>query len=163
MSAPRQPLPVVGTRPWADLAGTAARLVVGAVLLAAGALKVTSLPLSAFAVRAYQLLPYDVAGYVGYALPVVELLVGALLVAGLFTRWAALAAAVLMAGFVIGIAWAWASGLAIDCGCFGGGGPTEAGRTAYPLELTRDVVLLGLSVWLLVRPRTAYALDNALN
>ena len=163
MSAPRQPLPVVGTRPRADLAGTAARLVVGAVLLAAGALKVTSLPLSAFAVRAYQLLPYDVAGYVGYALPVVELLVGALLVAGLFTRWAALAAAVLMAGFVIGMAWAWASGLAIDCGCFGGGGPTEAGRTAYPLELTRDVVLLGLSVWLLVRPRTAYALDNALN
>ena len=144
-----------------DLFGTAARLVLGGVLVVAGALKVTNLPLSAFAVRAYQLLPYELAGYVGYALPVVELLVGTLLLAGLFTRWAALAAAVLMAWFVVGISWAWATGLAIDCGCFGGGGPTEAGRTAYPLELTRDAALLSLGVWLVARPRTAYALDNA--
>lgn len=163
MSAGRQAQPVVGTARWLDLAGTAARLVLGAVLLLAGALKVTNLALSAFAVRAYQLLPYELAGYVGYALPMVELLVGGLLAAGLFTRWAALGAAVLMAAFVVGIAWAWATGLAIDCGCFGGGGPTEAGRTAYPLELTRDAVLLGLSAWLVVRPRTAYALDNAIS
>ncbi len=163
MSAGRQAPPVVGTGRWLDLAGTVARLVLGGVLLVAGALKVTNLPLSAFAVRAYQLLPYELAGYVGYALPMVELLVGGLLAAGLFTRWAALGAAVLMAAFVVGIAWAWATGLAIDCGCFGGGGPTEAGRTAYPLELTRDAVLLGLSAWLVVRPRTAYALDNAIS
>ncbi|MGV1009992.1 MAG: DoxX family protein [Dermatophilaceae bacterium] len=153
---------MAGRTTWLDLAGTAARLVLGGVLLVAGALKVTNLPLSAFAVRAYQLLPYELAGYVGYALPVVELVVGGLLVAGLFTRWAALAATILMAGFVVGIASAWTRGLSIDCGCFGGGGPTEAGRTAYPLELTRDAALLGLSLWLLVRPRTAYALDNAL-
>ena len=154
---------MAGTRPWLDILGTVARLGVGGVLVAAGALKVANLPLSAFAVRAYQLLPYELAGYVGYALPVVELLVGVLLLAGLFTRWAALAAGVLMAAFVVGIGWAWATGLAIDCGCFGGGGPTEAGRTAYPLELTRDALLLGLSAWLVVRPRTAYALDNALS
>ncbi|MGB8382061.1 MAG: MauE/DoxX family redox-associated membrane protein [Dermatophilaceae bacterium] len=163
MTVQRAQAPVAGTRPWLDILGTAARLGVGGVLVAAGALKVANLPLSAFAVRAYQLLPYELAGYVGYALPVVELLVGALLLAGLFTRWAALAASVLMAGFVVGIGWAWATGLAIDCGCFGGGGPTEAGRTAYPLELTRDALLLGLSAWLVVRPRTAYALDNALS
>lgn len=163
MTAQRAQAPVAGTRPWLDLLGTLARLGVGGVLVAAGALKVANLPLSAFAVRAYELLPYELAGYVGYALPVVELLVGVLLLAGLFTRWAALAAGVLMAAFVVGIGWAWATGLAIDCGCFGGGGPTEAGRTAYPLELTRDALLLGLSAWLVVRPRTAYALDNALS
>lgn len=162
MTTQRAQVPVVGTRSWLDILGTMARVVVGGVLVVAGALKVGNLPLSAFAVRAYQLVPYDLAGYVGYALPVVELVVGALLLAGLFTRWAALAAGVLMAGFVVGIGWAWATGLAIDCGCFGGGGPTEAGRTAYPLELTRDALLLGLSAWLVVRPRTAYALDNAL-
>ena len=38
---------------------------------------------SALAVRAYKILPYDFAGYVGYALPVVEILVGLLLVVGL--------------------------------------------------------------------------------
>lgn len=111
MTVQRAQAPVAGTRPWLDILGTAARLGVGGVLVAAGALKVANLPLSAFAVRAYQLLPYELAGYVGYALPVVELLVGALLLAGLFTRWAALAASVLMAGFVVGIGWAWATGL----------------------------------------------------
>ena len=58
-----------------DLLGTVLRLVLGGVLLVAGALKVTNLGQSALAVRAYQLLPYDLAGYVGYALPVIEIIV----------------------------------------------------------------------------------------
>ena len=74
-----------------DLVGTALRLLLGGVLLVAGALKVTNLGQSALAVRAYQLLPYDVAGYVGYALPVLEIGIGLLLVLGLFTRAAAVA------------------------------------------------------------------------
>jgi len=145
-----------------DLLGTVLRLVVGGVLLVAGALKVTNLAASAFAVRAYQLLPYDLAGYVGHALPVAEIAVGVLLVLGLFTRAGAIAAALLLLAFVIGIASAWARGLSIDCGCFGGGGTIEASRTAYPLELTRDVALLLAAAWLVVRPRTAYALDTRL-
>jgi uncharacterized membrane protein YphA (DoxX/SURF4 family) len=87
-----------------DLLGTLLRLVSGASSLVAGALKVTNLGASALAVRAYQLLPYDLAGYVGYALPVVEIIVGLLLILGLFTRAAAVLAGLLMLAFVIGIA-----------------------------------------------------------
>jgi uncharacterized membrane protein YphA (DoxX/SURF4 family) len=101
-----------------DLLGTVLRLVLGGVLLVAGALKVTNLGQSALAVRAYQLLPYDLAGYVGYALPVIEIIVGLLLVLGLFTRPSAIGGSLLMLAFVVGIASAWARGLAIDCGCF---------------------------------------------
>ena len=54
-----------------DWLGTGLRLTVGVVLLVAGALKVANPAASALAVRAYQLLPYDLAGSVGYALPVV--------------------------------------------------------------------------------------------
>jgi len=143
-----------------DLVGTALRLLLGGVLLVAGALKVTNLGQSALAVRAYQLLPYDVAGYVGYALPVLEIGIGLLLVLGLFTRAAAVAGSVLMLAFVVGIASAWARGLSIDCGCFGGGGTIGQEQTAYPWELTRDVGLLLAGAWLVRRPHTAYALDD---
>jgi uncharacterized membrane protein YphA (DoxX/SURF4 family) len=143
-----------------DLVGTLLRLVLGGVILVAGALKVTNLGQSALAVRAYQLLPYDLAGYVGYALPIIEIVIGLLLVLGLFTRISALLGALLMLAFVIGIASAWARGLSIDCGCFGGGGTIGAEQTAYPLELSRDVALLLAGAWLVRRPHTAYALDD---
>lgn len=147
------------TRGW-DLAGTALRLVLGGVLLVAGALKVTNLDASVLAVRAYELLPWDAAGLVGRALPVLEILVGLLLIVGLFTRSAALAAGLLMLAFVVGIASAWARGLSIDCGCFGGGGQIGVEQTAYPWELTRDAALVLAGAWLVRRPRTAYALDG---
>ena len=145
-----------------DVFGLLARLILGIVLIWAGVAKVTKPALSARAVRAYQILPYDFAGYVGYALPVLEILVGLLLVAGLFTRAPAVVGGLLMLAFIIGISWAWAHGLALDCGCFGGGGTIAASQTQYPLEILRDVGLLACAAWLIVRPRTAYSLDHRL-
>jgi uncharacterized membrane protein YphA (DoxX/SURF4 family) len=145
-----------------DVFGLLARLILGIVLIWAGVAKVTKPALSARAVRAYQILPYDFAGYVGYALPVLEILVGLLLVAGLFTRASAIVGGLLMLAFIIGISWAWAHGLALDCGCFGGGGTIAASQTQYPLEILRDVGLLACAAWLIVRPRTAYSLDHRL-
>ena len=146
----------------ADLVGLLARLIVGAVLIWAGALKVTSPAVSARAVNAFQILPYDVARYVGYALPLVELLIGLLLVIGLFTRVAAVVGGLLMVAFIIGIASAWARGLSIDCGCFGGGGTIAASQTQYPLDILRDLAVAACAAWLVVRPRTAYSLDRRL-
>lgn len=146
----------------ADVIGLLARLTLGVVLIVAGGLKVTSPAVSARAVRAFQILPYDFAGYVGYALPVVEILFGLLLVAGLFTRLSALVSGLLMLAFIIGISWAWAHGYSIDCGCFGGGGTIAASQTQYPLDILRDVGIAACAVWLVVRPRTPYSLDNRL-
>jgi uncharacterized membrane protein YphA (DoxX/SURF4 family) len=142
-----------------DAIGVLTRLILGVVLIWAGAAKVTSPALSARAVRAYQILPYDLAGYVGYALPVVEVLVGLLLVIGLFTRASAVVGGLLMVAFIIGISSAWARGLSIDCGCFGGGGTIAAAQTQYPLEILRDIGVAACAAWLVVRPRTAYSLD----
>lgn len=147
---------------WPDVIGLLARLILGGVLIASGALKVTSPAASALAVRAFRILPYDFAGYVGYALPVVELLVGLLVVAGLFTRAAAAIGGLLMVAFIIGISWAWAHGYSIDCGCFGGGGTIAASDTQYPLDILRDVGILACAGWLVVRPATPYSLDHRL-
>lgn len=146
----------------ADLIGLLARLILGVVLIWAGAVKVTRPALSAQAVRAFQILPYDFAGYVGYALPVVEILVGMILVAGLLTRAAAVVSGLLMLVFMIGIASAWARGLSIDCGCFGGGGAVAASETRYLLDILRDAGLVACAWWLVVRPRTPFSLDHRL-
>ena len=94
--------------------------------------------------------------------PLLELVIGLLLLAGLLTRPAAVVSAVLLVAFVVGIASAWARGLEIECGCFGGGGTKEGASAAYPWEIARDLGLLALSGWLVWRPRTPYALDNVL-
>jgi len=140
----------------------AARLVLGVALIAAGGLKVTSLDVSARAVRAYMILNYDVAGYVGHGLPILEILLGLLLVAGLLTRAAAAVGGLLMVAFIIGIASAWARGLSIDCGCFGGGGTIDASQTQYLKEILRDAGFIACAAWLVIRPHTACSLDHRL-
>lgn len=146
----------------ADVVGLLARLILGGVLIVAGALKVTSPAASALSVRAFQILPYEVAGYLGYMLPTVEMAVGLLLLVGLFTRASAVVGGLLMLAFLVGIISAWARGLNIDCGCFGGGGTVEASQTRYLTDIVRDAGLAACAAWLVVRPGTAYSFDRRL-
>ncbi len=146
----------------ADGAGLIARLVLGGVFLVAGALKVSTPEAMAKATQAYQLLPHDLAAYVGYALPTIEILLGLLLLLGLFTRTAAVLTSLLVVAFVIGIAQAWARGLTIDCGCFGGGGTVGAEETSYLRRILEDLGLLLCGAWLSWRPTSTLCLDRAL-
>jgi uncharacterized membrane protein YphA (DoxX/SURF4 family) len=148
--------PPVSVLPWLSTAG---RLLLGAVWLVAGASKITDLDASVRAVRAYRLLPETAAQVVGAGLPVVELLLGVLLVVGAGVRAGAAVSAALMLAFVVGIASAWARGLRIDCGCFGSGGELAAGQDpAYGLELARDAALLLIAVLLVRWPAGRLAL-----
>ncbi len=149
-------------RPIADWVGLLARLVLGGVLIVAGSLKVGRPLVSARAVQAYQIFPFEIAAYIGYALPVLEIAIGILLVLGLFTRVAAIIATVLMVAFIIGIISAWSRGLSIDCGCFGGGGQIGENETKYPQEIARDVAYAAAGLWLIVRPRTPFSVDARL-
>ncbi|HSX67686.1 MauE/DoxX family redox-associated membrane protein, partial [Nocardioides sp.] len=62
--------------------GLLARVVVGAVWVVAGALKLPDPAASVRAVRAYELLPEVVVPTVGHLLPVLEVVVGACLLLG---------------------------------------------------------------------------------
>lgn len=145
-----------------DHVGLLARLVLGVVLVVAGALKVGNPLGAARAVQAYEVMPFEVARWVGWALPWIEIVVGVLLVVGLFTRASALLGTVLMLAFVVGIAQAWARGLTIDCGCFGGGGQVDADQTRYGSEILRDLGLALCGAWLVARPASTLSLDRAL-
>lgn len=157
-----QAAPSPGRARLLDLAGLAARLVLGAVLIWAGLSKVTRLQDSVRAVMAYRLFSYDVGHLIGTLLPIIEIIVGILLVLALFTRAAAVVGGLLMVAFIIGIASVWARGLSIDCGCFGGGGTIDKAQTHYLREILRDTGLLICAAWLVWRPRSAYGLDQRL-
>jgi uncharacterized membrane protein YphA (DoxX/SURF4 family) len=139
---------------------TVARLVLGVVLLVAGALKVADPVASEQAVAAYELLPQALVAPVGWALPFAEVALGLLLIVGYGTRVAAFAGGVLMVLFIAAVGSAWARGLTIDCGCFGGGGQVAPGETKYLQEILRDLGLLVLAAWLVRFPRSRFALDT---
>jgi len=143
--------------PWL---ATAARLLLGVVLVVAGALKLPDPAAAERAVRAYRLLPEGLVGPMAFGLPVLEIAVGLALLTGVVVRTAAIAAAVLLTGFIAAIVSAWSRGLQIDCGCFGGGGEVAAGQTGYPGEVARDVGLLLVALALARWPASRLALGS---
>ncbi|WP_018155743.1 MauE/DoxX family redox-associated membrane protein [Demetria terragena] len=145
-----------------DVVGLVLRLVVGAVLVVAGGIKVDNLGESRQATRAYDLMPVDLANFLGSLLPFVEVALGLMLIIGLLTRAAAIGSALLLLAFIGAIASAWARGLTIDCGCFGGGGQVDSQDTRYLQEILRDGALVIGAIWLVVRPRTRFSLDHRL-
>jgi uncharacterized membrane protein YphA (DoxX/SURF4 family) len=157
---PPRPAPGPAERlaPWL---ATAARLLLAGVWVWAAAAKIADPDGAVRAVRAYWILPDGLAELVGWGLPFLELGLAVLLALGLATRFAAAASALLLGLFMAGIAAAWARGLRIDCGCFGGGGddPT-AGAGTYLVELARDAGLLLVAVLLAVWPRSRLAVDG---
>lgn len=137
-----------------------ARLLLGGVMLVAGGLKVTDPEAATQAVRAYELLPQGFDGVVGLLLPFLEIGIGLLLIIGYGVRAAAVAAGAFMVLFIAAVSSAWVRGLAIDCGCFGGGGQVAPGDTKYLQEILRDVGLLVVAGWLFVNPRSRFALES---
>lgn len=104
-----------------QIAGLAARLIVGAVLVYAGASKVSA-PAEEFAlvIQSYDVVPVSVALPMAGLLPWVELLVGWALLLGVETPAASGAALAMFGVFLTALVSVIARGIPIpNCGCFG--------------------------------------------
>ena len=114
------------------------------------------------AVRAYQVLPLSFTGPVGHVLPMLEVVVGACVAAGAAHPAGAVVSALLQVAFIAGIVSVWVRGIdrlrllrrrrsRPDTRSTGtpGRSPATSGCCCSPL-------------WLVVRPRTPYAVDNLL-
>ncbi|MGW6913147.1 MauE/DoxX family redox-associated membrane protein [Kitasatospora sp. NPDC054939] len=145
---------------WTEWIGTAARLGLAVVWAWAGLAKISDPAAAAQAVRAYEILPESLVEPIGHALPFVEVALAVLLVIGLGVRLVAVVSALLLLAFIAGIASAWARGISIDCGCFGGGGAVDESETKYLQEILRDTGFLLLAGWLVWRPRTKFSVDG---
>jgi uncharacterized membrane protein YphA (DoxX/SURF4 family) len=148
---------LIKVQPWLTLLF---RIVLGGVLLVAGGLKVGNPQKSAMSVRAYELLPIDIANFFGYVLPWFEIGVGALLILGVAVKISALLGGATMLIFILAISQAWARGLSIDCGCFGGGGAIDPSQTKYLEEILRDIGLMLMAIYLYRFPSGRFALDK---
>jgi uncharacterized membrane protein YphA (DoxX/SURF4 family) len=144
-------------QPWI---GLLSRLTLGGVLFVAGYLKVDKLDISQMAVRSYELLPIPIANFLGLTLPFFEVVIGLLLILGAATRVVVALGGFTMFIFIIAIAQAWARGLNIDCGCFGGGGTVDPGQTRYLQEILRDAGLVALALFLVRYPKTKFSIDK---
>jgi uncharacterized membrane protein YphA (DoxX/SURF4 family) len=142
-----------------DVVGAVVRLGLAAVWLTSGILKAVDPDQTYVAVRAYDVLPMAGVEIVAAILPWFEIALGVLILIGAGLRLVAALSAALLLMFIAGVVQAWARGLSIDCGCFGGGGAVAAGQTAYVQELLRDIGFIVLAAWMIVRPRTLLSLD----
>ena len=136
------------------------RLIVGGVVLVAGLLKANNPSKSAMAVRAYEILPVNVANIWGYILPWLEIGSGLLILLGIAIRANAIFTALLFTLFILAVSSAWARGLNIDCGCFGGGGEVAPGKSKYLQEILRDLGLFLGSLFLYKYPYGKFSIDK---
>jgi cobalt-zinc-cadmium efflux system protein len=95
----------------------------------------------------YQILPDALVNLTAILLPWLELSAGVFLILGLFVRGALFTCNGLLAVFLVALAFNFARGLDIDCGCFSSsGGPSTGGSMI--LYLLRDAFLLAMGLFI---------------
>lgn len=128
------------------------RLIVGGVFIWAGVEKIAD-PLGfAQTIKNYRAFPHQLILAVAIALPWVELLSGAGLIAGILKKSSALLTSLLLAGFIVLVGSAILRGIDTACGCFGG-----LSRKADLSLMIADAVLLFMAASVLFarsRPET---------
>lgn len=97
----------------------------GAILVMAGLAKLADVGGFERKLTAYALAPHVVNRALARIVPLAEIAVGGLLVAGVLLDWAAGAAAALFATFAVAISAVAATGRRIPCACFGDAGVTD--------------------------------------
>lgn len=136
------------------------RLVLGGLFLYAGVQKALDLADATRVIHGYAVVPDLLVHPVALGLTLLEIMVGALLLLGLCTRFAAGVAVFLSGVFLFALVQARVRGLDISCGCFGGDG---TGQGVSWTDLVRTPLILAASVYLLIRgSRDRFALDRLL-
>jgi uncharacterized membrane protein YphA (DoxX/SURF4 family) len=126
----------------------ALRLLLGAVFVYAAYTKLRqSWLLFALSIDSYQLLPEWAVFTLARTLPLFELALGILLIAGVWLRYLSIVAAAILGVFFVAMVMSYFRGAAIDCGCFGVGEPLSV------KTLARDGVLLAAALALAVHAR----------
>ena len=98
--------------------GLGARLYLGQLFALASLHKISDPAAFALDVATYQFLPLGVVNLFAITVPWVEVLVGVLLLLGLWVRGSAWVVSALMVAFIVALAWALHLELDMSCGCF---------------------------------------------
>jgi uncharacterized membrane protein YphA (DoxX/SURF4 family) len=132
------------------------RVALGAIFLVAGGAKIGHAADFAAQIAGFRILPESIVAPMALVLPFLEVLLGAYLVLGLFTRAAAWIAAALLLAFDGAIASAVIRGMSVSCGCFG---PQDKTVTTWG-EVARDAIFVLLAIIVALRAPGVLALDR---
>jgi uncharacterized membrane protein YphA (DoxX/SURF4 family) len=135
-----------------------ARIIVGGTLLVAGAMKIGHFDALASTIASYRIpfLAPAVIAPISVAIPLIEVLLGAYLLIGLYTRLIGVFALCEFAIFAAAVASVVMRGIPASCGCFGPGDT----RPASWVEVARDVGLAVLAAFIVWRGPGVLALDQ---
>jgi uncharacterized membrane protein YphA (DoxX/SURF4 family) len=133
---------------------------IGFLFAYAGVVKIPHPGAFALAIYNYKLLPGWAIHPLAFGLPWIELVVGLSLLVGIGVRHGALLATILLGIFVGALGINVVRGLDVACGCFRIS--AEAGQTANhtPLYFVRDIVLLGIALYVLTFDRARLAVES---
>ncbi|HOJ60221.1 MAG TPA: MauE/DoxX family redox-associated membrane protein [bacterium] len=122
------------------------RIILGAVLIYAGWIKIFDMPGMAKSIENYRILPVAMVNIPAIVMPPVEIITGLCLILGIWMEGALVIATGLFAVFIVAIQSAILRGLDIECGCFGTSDAEKVGTRV----LVRDFLLLfvTLLIWL---------------
>ncbi|MCA9777959.1 MAG: DUF1573 domain-containing protein, partial [Candidatus Eremiobacteraeota bacterium] len=120
------------------------RWALGLLFLVSGVLKIGRTFEFLQVLAAYKLLPSGSEYYLAVLVPRLEIAIGLLLLAGLFTRVAASAALLMSSVFAVFVSSALYRGLDIECGCFSGSTKVSGSHLAL------DLLMVGCSLLVLL-------------
>ena len=136
-----------------------ARLCVGGVFVVSGLGKLADREGTVAAVSRYPFLPRGSGRLLGWAVPYLELVIGAMLVLGLLARVAAVGAVLLFVVFTALVVYDLTRGQQQSCHCFG----RISAERLTPVAVVRNLLLLGLSALVAVGFDGLLSLDAPLN
>lgn len=134
------------------------RVALGALFVMAALPKLQDPAGFAKAVSHYHLLPESAGRLLALVLPVLELVTGACLIAGVFDAGASLIVLGLMIVFTAAVVSAVARGLDISCGCF----DTEDGARVGAAKIAENLALTAVAFWVWTRDRGWMSLGELL-
>jgi putative oxidoreductase len=135
------------------------RLVLGGLFIYSAALKIIDVSYFAKSLYNYRILPVETLNLFALIIPWLELVIGLLLVPGIFVKENALLGSILIIIFIAAIASAVARNLDIDCGCFG----TRDGTRVGLLKIIEDLFILLGFIWIAIYGSDFLALTKSKN
>jgi uncharacterized membrane protein YphA (DoxX/SURF4 family) len=126
-----------------------ARMILGALFIYASWHKIAYPGEFANVINNYQILPAELVNPAAVLLPWLEMVCGLCMISGLLVRGSAFILSLLLLVFIAALIYSLLRGLDISCGCFG---LQTEGAAREGLAIARDLVLIGMALWVLWRP-----------
>lgn len=130
------------------------RVALGSIFIFSAVMKIIDTTYFVKSLENYKLLPVESLNIFALVIPCLELIIGILLLLGIFVKEGALIGSIMMTVFIAAILIALERGLDIECGCFG----TADGSRVGLIKIIEDFFLLGGFIWLTITGSDYFAI-----